>query len=166
MLTDLLDLIGSIITYNRDLVLIAIRQRAKFEGWLKFELARQLKMDYYDTVVEYHLSNGQFVDLFSNGSLIELKTPNTNYKAPNVENKTRPITNNIDGIISDIKKLRALNNPGYIAFVMFPVDEEKCDMHIKRVEDELHKDLIQKKFVKIKDGNNYIKVLIFVARVK
>lgn len=54
MQTILLLLIENIITNNNDLVLMAIKQRAKFEGWLKFELAHQLKMNYSNTMVEYH----------------------------------------------------------------------------------------------------------------
>lgn len=168
MQTILLLLIENIIINNNDLVLMAIKQRAKFEGWLKFELAHQLKMNYPNTMVEYHLGNGKHADIFSNNSLIELKTTNTNYKIQGVKAKTRPITKNINDIIIDIEKLRVLNQPGYIAFVMFPIDSLKYNTHIKKVEAKIppNKGWEQKKIIKIKDGNNYIDVLIFVSRVK
>jgi len=69
-------LIKSILNKRKDLVGIALLQRAKFEGWLKFELANELKKMYADTVVEYHLKKmNAHVDIYSNQSLIELKHP-------------------------------------------------------------------------------------------
>ena len=63
---------------NATLLSIAIHQRAKFEGWLKFELAKELKKMFPDTHVEEH-ANENLVDVFANDSLLELKTPNTSY---------------------------------------------------------------------------------------
>ena len=37
------DSIANIIVDHLELVVIAVRQRAKFEGWLKFELANHLQ---------------------------------------------------------------------------------------------------------------------------
>ena len=48
MKQKLKELIVKILKDNEDLVFIAIRQRAKFEGWLKFELARKLQLSYSD----------------------------------------------------------------------------------------------------------------------
>lgn len=123
MVNELNDLIQDILMSNQGLLTIAIRQRAKFEGWLKFELAQALSRKYADTRVEYHARETNcHIDLYANDALIELKTPNTNYPNPLCENHTRPITKNITSIIDDIEKLKGFPKKGYIAFVMFPLD--------------------------------------------
>lgn len=117
-------LICSILKDKEDVVYVAMKQRSKFEGWLKLELAYKLSKYCKDVHME-HSKNGQFVDIYADGSLIELKTPNTNYRADAVDKKTRPITNNIQSIVKDIQKLKNLaNSTGgkYVAFVIFPID--------------------------------------------
>ena len=44
MVNELNNLIQDILRSNVDLLSIAVKQRAKFEGWLKFELARALNI--------------------------------------------------------------------------------------------------------------------------
>lgn len=51
----LCEMIEDIMLRNQELVSIPIRQRAKFEGWLKFELAKTLRRYYSDTCVEYNV---------------------------------------------------------------------------------------------------------------
>lgn len=143
------ELIIDILRKNEVLVAIAIKQRAKFEGWLKFELAYRL-LDYdCDLKIEYPYPNNANLraDIFANGALIELKTANTNYKIAQCQTRTRPIKKNISSIIDDIKKLR---NAGgsyrkNIAFVLFPIDSGgKYKVNIKRIEEEGHIHLICK----------------------
>src|SRR5687768_15519008 len=74
---------------------IAMRQRAKFEGWLKFELAAHAEMSgATNVVVEASLPDGGRSDLSFdvNGVRydVELKTPNTNWRMPGVAETTRP----------------------------------------------------------------------------
>ena len=58
---------------NEKLVFIAIKQRAKFEGWLKFEIACRLFDSYCDVEVEYPYPNNKnrYADIYANGNLIE-----------------------------------------------------------------------------------------------
>ena len=120
----LCEMIEDIMLRNQELVSIPIRQRAKFEGWLKFELAKTLRRYYSDTCVEYNVKTRigsvsddgederadthKLVDIFFDNVLLELKTPNTNYTNPLCETLTRPITKNIGDIIEDVKKLRGI----------------------------------------------------------
>ena len=122
------DTIESILSSNEDLLEIAFRQRAKFEGWLKFEIAKEFQKSGKATKVEYPIAKGH-VDLFADNCLIELKTPNTSYTCKGVDPKTRTITDNVNSIISDVDKLRNITENQcydlFIAFVMFPIDTNK-----------------------------------------
>ena len=165
---NLKKLIKSILSKRGDLVGIALLQRAKFEGWLKFELANELKKMYADTVVEYHLKKmNAHVDIYSNQSLIELKTPNTSYNTNDCINAKRPITDNVNGIINDINKLKAVSSTssyqgGYIAFVMFPLDKnEAYKTHIKKIADNICTGRITETILTI----NGVKILILTAKV-
>lgn len=149
MKQQLNDLIVEILKKNETLVSIAIKQRAKFEGWLKFELASRLVNYYSDLEVEYPYPNktNQHADIFANGALIELKTPNTNFKTEQCKSCTRPITKNISSIIEDINKLRKVDGSckKYIAFVLFPIDSEgKYNVYIERIEKEGYTHLLCK----------------------
>lgn len=106
---------------------VAMRQRAKFEGWLKFELAAHAAAKgARDIAVEAGYNDGTgradltFV-LNDRRCFLELKTPNASYRMPGVQNKTRPITNNVASIIADAKKLQGCGEYGLVAFVLFPV---------------------------------------------
>ena len=161
----LYDLICRILNRNQSLLCIAISQRAKFEGWLKFELAAKLKKLYKDTRVEEPVK-GFHIDIHSNQSLIELKTPNTSYKTKGCDDSICTITDNINGIISDINKLRRLvpgtYKNGYVAFVLFPIDIVKYKKHITRVINTLPKG------ANVASGNLAVgkfPVFVFVARV-
>jgi len=115
---------------NQRLLSIAVSQRAKFEGWLKFELASKLKTQFPDTSVEYPAGT-KHVDIYFENTLLELKTPNTNFRIEGVETKSRPITKNIRSVIDDELKLHEIfiKNEvpaafeGYFSFVLFPIDE-------------------------------------------
>lgn len=159
------ELIIDILRKNEVLVAIAIKQRAKFEGWLKFELAYRLLGYDCNLKVEYPYPNNanQHADIFADGVLIELKAANTNYKIEQCQTCTRPITKNISSIIDDIKKLR---NAGgsykkNIAFILFPIDSGgKYKVYIKRIEEEGHIHLICK-LIKI----NGVPILVCSAEV-
>lgn len=153
------DILVNILKSRQDLVFIAIKQRAKFEGWLKFELANELIKLYSDTCVEKCMS-GKLVDVFSNDSCIELKTPNTSYRHDGCENRTRPITNNIASIIDDINALKKIGVDGYIAFIMFPIDNNgKYKSHIDKIDANVKKSV--KTVIKI----NNIPILVYTAKV-
>ena len=120
--------IVEVIRAHSGLLTIAVRQRAKFEGWLKFELAAHAVANGAIGVeVEASADEGarSRADLtfFVSGSRcdVELKTCNTNWRMDGVLNRTRPITKNISGIVTDAKKLQNCSGVGIVAFCMFPV---------------------------------------------
>ena len=189
--TYIADTIESILSNNQDLLEIAFKQRAKFEGWLKFEIAKEFQKSGKDTKVEYPIADlfadkvlpelyrnteverliqRGHVDLFADNCLIELKTPNTSYTCKGVDPKTRPITDNVNSIISDVDKLRniteGLSYDSFIAFVMFPIDTNKKYMgHVNKIENHIQAPGLQI----IKDERtvtiNSIPALVYVAKV-
>lgn len=111
---------------------VPLRQRAKFEGWLKIELAAALAVGGWEVCIERSYS-GSLDQIYradlsvslSDGSeiLVMLKTANTNFRFKDVQIVHRPITKNFKGIIEDIGKLKNLPpaKRGYVLFVAFPV---------------------------------------------
>lgn len=102
--------IVKILGSNMSLLRIPIRQRAKFEGWLKFELAHYLEeIGAKNVEVESKVPYGRDradIAFLNDGEAytLELKTPNTNWKVKGVKENTRPITKNVQSIIADAKK--------------------------------------------------------------
>jgi len=97
---------------------IFAKEKAKFEGWLKVELCDILIQNGIDVCPEKDR-----IDIVFNDYAIELKTLNTNLRYPNVKNKTRPITNNTESVIDDIKKLKKMSYKNkVILFVTFPAE--------------------------------------------
>jgi len=138
---------------NEQVVAIALRQRAKFEGWLKFELAAHAEW-HGATAVHVESAGSEEAspaqgrcDLsfcFDQGHYdIELKTPNSNWRVPGVLDCTRPITKNIEAISADARKLSAYAERGLVAFVLFPIptgDRRWCE-YLKRIARDLGMDL-------------------------
>ena len=94
--------------------------RAKFEGWLKVEVCNILSHHFENVLPEQNR-----IDISFNDWVIELKTINTNYRHVNVRNMTRPITENVKGIIDDIDKLKRIKDKNRgILFIVFPVNED------------------------------------------
>lgn len=121
---------------------IAIRQRAKFEGWLKFELANRIEKLGFDNVEletkqdrkrdRPDISFSKEFDFYR----IELKTCNTSWRIDGITSKGKPITDNIKGIINDAKKLNS--NYGIVAFVMFPIPKNdiRWKPYIERIKEK------------------------------
>ncbi|MBT3168671.1 MAG: hypothetical protein HN334_02250 [Candidatus Cloacimonetes bacterium] len=122
------------LTSNKGLFQFA-KQRSKFEGWLKVELINILRLKNYDAKPEI-----DFIDICFENTAIELKTINTNYKFKNVENKHRPITENVNGIIKDIEDLekKSFENK-FVIFIVFPCEKsnEKWQIHLSKIESKL-----------------------------
>lgn len=122
--------IAEILSEHSQLLAIALRQRAKFEGWLKFELAARAEQ-YGATVVEVESTSNDSTSASTRSDIafsfggnrydVELKTSNSNWRMLGVHNRTRPITKNIDAIILDAYKLYHCANHGIVAFVLFPI---------------------------------------------
>lgn len=138
--------IVNILERHLSLTAIAVRQRAKFEGWLKFELARKIEEKGAESVhVESgYEGSGERSDIdFDFGGVrydLELKTPNTNWHIPGVAKLTRPITLNVSSIVKDARKLRACPGRGIVAFALFPVPvgDKRWLAYLDRIASELH----------------------------
>jgi len=139
--------IVQILEEHLSLIAIALRQRAKFEGWLKFELASMAERHgAQDVEVEASpvrgssLSKSDLALRFKGIRYdIELKTSNSNWRMPGVLNRTRPITLNIAGIVRDAKKLRETSENGLVAFVLFPIPprDRRWLEYLERIANEL-----------------------------
>lgn len=122
-------IVSQILEERKSLLLLACKQRAKFEGWLKFEIACALKHDpdFLNVIIEDNYPNFGRSDLSfiynAEKYFIEMKTANTNWRDEGLEIKTRPITRNIKGIIKDIKKITEYNSlaHGIMIFIIFPI---------------------------------------------
>jgi len=127
--------IVEVLRSHSSLLTIAVRTRAKFEGWLKLELARALdrKTRVRRVVVEEPYGTRKRADIaFTAGGVryyVELKTANTNWRVPGVENRSRPITKNIAGIIKDMTRLQDHGLKAFMGFVLFPVPASDCRWH-------------------------------------
>jgi hypothetical protein len=118
--------IVDVLEQHRALLTIAVRQRAKFEGWLKFELALHAAACGATSVqVETASDSGSRSDLsfVYQGQRydVELKTCNTNWRMKGVLDLTRPITKNIASVVVDAGKLRRCPGQGIVGFCLFPV---------------------------------------------
>ncbi|UNC91297.1 hypothetical protein [Candidatus Contubernalis alkaliaceticus] len=136
--------IVQILRRNKNLLRIPIRQKAKFEGWLKFELAHYLEAIGMKSVeVEskaWRRRDRTDITFFYGGEpySVELKTPNTNWRVEGVNSNVRPITKNIQSIIDDAIKLNSPN--GIVGFVLFPIP--RCDnrwkVYLNRINDNIN----------------------------
>lgn len=140
-----------ILSSRLDVTILACKQRAKFEGWLKFELASALNKTstIKNIILEGGYATGGRADIvFTYCDItwfIEMKTSNTNWRAEGIENRTRPIKKNIDEVIDDIKVLQSNCYPhrGLAVFVLFPVpkriwtiEKDKVSYHLHRIESD------------------------------
>lgn len=150
--------IVSILKRRNDVLQIAIRQKAKFEGWLKFELASYLESYGMDNVeVESMAGFGKErsdISFFNSGSpySIELKTPNTNWKMNGVKDIGRPVTKNVNSIIEDTLKLNS--QYGIVAFVLFPIPigDNRWEIYLSRIMDKTNIELSKEKNCEIVHG--------------
>jgi hypothetical protein len=148
--SEIQGLLRNILVSREDLTYLACQQRAKFEGWLKFELTSALHRSpsFENMILEDCCStNGRSDISFEYGGIkwfIEIKTANTNWRAEKLENSGQPITRNMDGIVEGIIVLRKKCIParGVTVFCMFPVPcylwkntPEKLSYHLRRVEE-------------------------------
>jgi len=141
VMRSLMKEVSDILHSRRELVWIAVRQRAKFEGWLKFELTCALEkaQSYSDVRVEesYLEGSNKKADIAftfkGRKCYLQLKTCNTNWRVDSVEVRTRPITENIERMIDDIRGMRNIEEPelGIALMILFPVDINKSFDDIK-----------------------------------
>lgn len=153
--------IGKVFEQHPGVLNIAIRQRSKFEGWLKLELANYfLANGATDIKIEYPFSgSNQKVDLFveygGRDYYIELKTLNTPLAIPGVERKLVWTIRHIPSIIEDMNKLYMnlsfTSAYGIIAFVLFPLPCGDVRWH------KFLKDISTEKNVPLSEENNCVR---------
>jgi len=117
---------------NRDKLWLAVKWRAKFEGWLKIELAEALRQRSFEPRLEIPYwqkernSKKADISLVIPGRTFHLllKTANTNWRMKQVENIGRPITLNYEAILDDINSLKTLltDSQGIVLAVLFPTN--------------------------------------------
>jgi hypothetical protein len=119
--------IVEVIQARSRLITIAMRQRAKFEGWLKFELAAYAELKgasdvQVETATDDSGSRSDLTFHYAGERCdVELKTCNANWRMTGVVVKGRPITKNFAGVIADAAKLQNCSGHGIVAFCIFPV---------------------------------------------
>jgi len=137
LLKSVMDALREVLTRRRDAIWLAVKQRAKFEGWLKLELARALKEAGLTNIrLECQYVGKKKADLafgFEDGlCFIELSMCNTNWRVEGVESATRPITKNVEHVLKDIEKLKMVKEPNLgIALTLFfpvPIDWSAQDL--------------------------------------
>src|SRR5437660_1394612 len=147
--------IVGILESHLPVVAIAARQRAKFEGWLKFELAKAIEEAGANNlqVESRYEGSGARSDIsfcFDGAPYdLELKTPNTNWRMPGVLNLTRPITMNVASIVKDARKLQTCRGQGIVAFALFPipVGDGRWREYLERIGSELDTSLSEQEHV-------------------
>ena len=142
------------------------RERAKFEGWLKVELCNifvKEKNGFKNTVPEK-----DWIDIVFRKWAIELKTINTNYRYDSAVNKTRPITDNVRGLIDAIISLRdnisIKNYNKAVVFIVFPLSlsKSKWNIQLNRIKNELRGKLVNHP-ITFKNG---LPGIVYVGEVK
>ena len=115
-----------------------VKNRAKFEGWLKVELCEILS-----DKIENIVPEKDRIDIVGDDWALELKTINTNYHYTNIEDKTRPITKNIEEVIKDIDSLINKQNSfkKAVIFIAFPLSlsnhSKYWEKHISKINEKL-----------------------------
>lgn len=161
MHTEIINYIENIIKYRKPIVDLAVKQRSKFEGWLKFEIADSLIKAGVENIILEAPYLGMRSDIgFIHGNIqyyLELKTCNTNYRIKDIDNKNRPITKNIDSIIEDVNKLRNCPGVGLVSFILFPIpiNDDRYVDYIEKITYETNYNLIDREHYKRVNMGNY-----------
>lgn len=170
-----------ILSNRREVVKLACQQRAKFEGWLKFELVIALAncSEISNLIIEDSYSStgrSDYSFVYKNEQyFVEMKTANTNWRVKGIENLHRPVTKNMNGIIEDIQVLYSKSPPahGIAVFAIFPIPfrlitqtPAQLSFHLDRIEREsgLPKDCLQEAMEYVPISDTY-GVSVFVVNV-
>ena len=127
--------IVEVLTAHPSVVAIALRRRAKFEGWLKFELASLLEETGLEPVrVEEQLPNldeNRRADItFASDGVrywLELKTPRMGGQLEGVENTFGTMGMDIRAVIQDASRLMQAGVHGVVGFAVFPVGQNDVE---------------------------------------
>lgn len=129
MLAQLISDRSSTILHRRfSLISRLASERARFEGWLQLELLAELQEEFPSLQIEQAYPDSQERCDFYHGASeewLELKLCVTNYCQGFANYHTRPITDQINGIIQDVSKLRRLpsNAKSSVLVIAYPLPE-------------------------------------------
>lgn len=148
---------------KRPVLGVALRQRAKFEGWLKVELAYALEQRGATVMLEAEApgvrgakARADIQADFPGGRMfIMLKTNNANFRFPGIMPRSRPVTKNFAKTAEDIDKLRPATgvSSAFVVFTFFPVAssaEKRVDqvrLHLTRLLEGNRACLVREGFV-------------------
>ncbi len=139
---------------------IFVKERSKFEGWLKVELCDILIKYSKDIIPEKNRVDINFKDWG-----IELKTLNTNIRYLEIIDKTRPITKNVKGVISDIRKLEKLSYVNKaVLFIVFPITHDNKKWNIRL--DKIRMELLSLDYCQFDFKNNIASGVMYFGLVK
>ena len=121
---------------GRRIIQTAANYRISCEGWLKLTMVAEFSELSGVTVMPEHSHVDIVLAAAAGTAYLELKTFPTNYGRAG-----KPITNFIDGVIGDIRKLREVSPPGfgYVAWLAYPVPfpwPAQWQRHLARIASE------------------------------
>ena len=125
----ILDIASGLLRDRRDVVWMAVRQRASFTGWLKLEMAYALELYGFPSVMmDYPYAGGRKADIsfeLEEGGrcFLELRTCRTNWAAAGVLPSRKTMTKGVRGLLSDLEAVKNVAEPdlGLALVVLFPV---------------------------------------------
>jgi len=182
----LFSLIYGCLKENRSKLQLPVRQRAKFENWLKIELFYSIwqKLLHRNHSSEIKIEESYpkkkklrcdilFAFLRKRHVYLELKTINTSYDCDSdlIPRKTKPIADNVDSVIEAANRLRKFTKKGdqrIVAFVVYPLCEEKLDKwkyHESKINDEIGKFFNKPKDLYVFPNNKRIFMRFYLYRV-
>jgi hypothetical protein len=105
---------------------IFVKQRKKFEGWLKVEICELLQDEGYVVIPE-----NNFIDVTTEDIGIELKTIPTNYAWPGIPHPhAKAVTNGINEVLTDAGKLRFEKySLKMVNFIVYPLSRSCTSKH-------------------------------------
>lgn len=140
---------------------VFVRNRSKFEDWIKVELVNLLVGFEQDIVPEK-----DEVDIQSLNYAIEIKVAVTNYEKELLPtSKSKSITDSINGVLRDANKLRNIQkNTKLIILIVFPlsVSEPLWQHHLQKIHNEIGIEDILVQFV----TTNRLPIAIYVFKIQ
>lgn len=120
---NFIEIIKEIVDSNKDVLTLACRGRSKFEGWLKFEIARRLLKKGFEVFPEHGRFDIAIFDESKDEFVVELKTANISYRIKGVKNKTRPVTKNFKSIEKTLRKSKEAERRArlFLLYFLFPL---------------------------------------------
>lgn len=140
---EFINILEKIAEGNKKVLSLACKQTSKFEGWLKFEIAKEIVKEGFELSLEKDRFDLAISDGKNGDFVVELKT--AKIKSKGIKNKTRSATKDFKSIEGDIEKIKRSGKKGKVVFVIFPVpvNDERYLRFIERVQKNTGVSIIQ-----------------------